>query len=216
MNPTSAHWSEVDEQGIVYIYREYYVAGKGVDQHAEAIKEICQTDGSTPTASDGKIQIYMDYAIKGDYDPHGISAWEHYNRRGIFGLDADKRVQDGIQNMQVYLRPSQTRQFPSWHPKAGQYGSPSVFIFDGCCPWLVREMKAYEWKETKEGQNAPEEPKKHFDHLMDSGRYLLQAVKHTTSAPEPQPKYQDAEHEKQAKFTQFVFTRDEDEGEPDE
>jgi len=216
VNPTAVVWGALDEVGNVFIYREYYVAGKGVDQHAEAIKEICQADGSTPTTNEGKIQIYMDYAIKGDYDPHGISAWEHYNRRGIFGLDADKRVQDGIQNVQVYLHPKETQVFPPQHPKAGRPGAPRLFIFDGCCPWLVREFKAYEWKETREGQNAPEEPKKHFDHLMDAIRYLCQAIKHATSAPEPQPKYQDAEHEKLAKFTQYVFTREEDEEGDDE
>jgi hypothetical protein len=72
----------------------------------------------------------------------------------------------------------------------------------------VRELKAYEWKETKEGQNAPEEPKKHFDHVADSLRYLLNAVKHTTSAPEPAPKYRDDEHKRLAEMTQFIFTRE--------
>lgn len=215
VNATAVLWGAVDEQGIVYVYREYYVAGKGVDEHGPAIKETCKLDGNTPMTSDNKIKIYMDYAIKGDYDPHGISTWEHYNRQGIFGLDADKRVLDGIQNVAIYLRPSEKNVFPQWHPKAGRTGAPKLFIFDGCCPWLVKELKAYEWKETREGQNAPEEPKKHFDHASDALRYLCQAIKHAMSKEAPNPKYRDEQHKLDAGFTQYIFTRDEDENERD-
>jgi len=177
VNPTAVLWGAIDEAGRVYVYHEYYVAGKGVEEHAEAIKEICKVLGNTPMTQDNKIKIFMDYSLKGDYDPHGLSAWEHYNRRGIFGLNANKAVQDGIQTVQLYLKPRQDRTYPQYHPRAGQPGAPGLFIFDGACPWLVKELKAYEWEENREGSNASEQPKKFFDHLADALRYLCQAIR---------------------------------------
>lgn len=214
VNPTAVLWGAVDEAGRVYIYHEYYVAGKGVEEHAEAIKEICRVLGNTPTANDGKIKIFMDYSLKGDYDPHGLSAWEHYNRRGIFGLNANKAVQDGIQTVQLYLKPRQDRTYPDYHPRQGQAGAPALFIFDGACPWLVKELKAYEWEENSEGSNATEQPKKFFDHLADALRYLCQAVRETNSPTaklEKTPEQEAADRWKA--IAQHAFTRDNDEEE---
>jgi hypothetical protein len=185
----------VDEIGRIYIYHEYYVAGKGVEEHAEAIKEICRGLGNTPMTNDNKIKVFMDYSLKGDYDPHGLSAWEHYNKRGIFGLNANKAVQDGIQTVQLYLKEREDRVYPDYHPRQGQKGAPALFIFDGQCPWLVKELKAYEWEENREGSNATEQPKKFFDHLADALRYLCQAVRETSS---PQAKREKTQAEEVA------------------
>ena len=153
----------------------------------------------------------MDYSLKGDYDPAGLSAWEHYNRRGIFGLNANKAVQDGIQTVQLYLKPRQDRTYPSQHPRAGQQGAPGLFIFDGACPWLVKELKAYEWEESREGNNASETPKKFFDHLADALRYLCQAIREQHS---PQAKLEktieEQGRERMRAIANHAFTRDED------
>jgi hypothetical protein len=208
VNPTAVLWGALDEEGRVYIYREYYKAGGTIDEHAAAIKDLCKLDNSTPETEDGKVKLYMDYAAKGDYDPNGISIWQHYSNRGIFGLDADKRVLDGIQNVQLYMKPRDDQEFPNGHRKAGR-GAPKLYIFETACPWLVRELKAYEWEPTREGQNAPERPKKFFDHAVDALRYMLMAVRETTSSPAKQPIFRDEQHQREAQFVQWVFTQEE-------
>lgn len=208
VNPTAVVWGALDEEGRVYLYREYYKAGGTIDEHAVAIKEMCKLDGVTPETDEGKVKIYMDYAVRGDYDPNGITIWEHYNRRGIFGLDADKRVLDGIQTVQLLLKPREDQTFPVQHPKSGQTGAPKLFLFEGQTPWTVREFKAYEWETPKEGQNAPERPRKFFDHLMDAVRYLCAAVRESTSDPAKMPKFANETEERQAGFVQFVFAEE--------
>ena len=41
-NPLSAHWYAVDFDDNVYVIYEHFAAGKDIDFHAEAIREICE------------------------------------------------------------------------------------------------------------------------------------------------------------------------------
>ncbi len=44
---TSCHWYAVSSEGVVYPYREYYVSGKDLDEHAQAIHKMsCDEDGA--------------------------------------------------------------------------------------------------------------------------------------------------------------------------
>lgn len=44
---TSCHWYAVNSDGVVYCYREYYVSGKNLDEHAQEIHRLsCDEDGN--------------------------------------------------------------------------------------------------------------------------------------------------------------------------
>jgi phage terminase large subunit len=210
VNPTAVLWVAVDEHGNAYAYQEYYQAGKTLEEHAQAIKRLCAQDGHTPVTDDNKILIYADPSIKADYDPHGKSTWEHFNDKGIFCRAANNAVLDGIQNMQSFIHPQADRAFPSQHPRAGERGAPRLYIFDSACPWLCRELKAYEWEPTKEGQNAPEKPRKYMDHEADCLRYLCASIRDAVSGPAPLPNAEEIERKK-AEFD-WIYTPAGDEG----
>ena len=212
VNPTCVLWGAIDEAGRVFLYKEYYEHSRGVDQHAPAILELCKGD-QTPMTFDNKVKVYMDYALRGDYDAAGVSMWDHYLKHGIYGLNANKEVLDGIQTVSGFLRPRDDQEYPAQHRKRGK-GAPKVFILDGCCPWLVKELQAYQWEPTKEGRNAPEKPRKFFDHATDCARYLLQAVKEhkakeVPKEASPAEKYSATQKAiAEAAFTQTAFDED--------
>lgn len=183
VNPTAVLWGAVDEDGNIYIFQEYYQAGKTLEEHTQAIKALCGKAGHTPVTHDGKIHIYADPSIKADYDPAGKSTWEHFVDRGIYCTPANNAVLDGIQNVQMLLHPDPARKFPVWHHRAGQLGAPRLYIVETACPWLCKEIVAYEWEPTREGENAPERPKKFFDHACDAGRYLAAAIRDAKAVP---------------------------------
>lgn len=52
----------------------------------------------------------------------------------------DPRV--GYLRMRELLKCDDERRFPSWHPQAGEYGSPRWFIVEQACPELVDQLTA--------------------------------------------------------------------------
>lgn len=176
-NPTAIEAAAVDEMGNCIIYKEHYQDNATVDEHAAAFKQMA-ADDKFPVGADERYLVFMDYSVKGVYDKEGKTIWDDYFDKGIFGLNPDKDVNAGINMVKQYLKADPLRPYPKWHPKAGQMGSPRLFIVRSACPNLVNEMQTYQWEETKDGveKNHQEKPKKWNDHATDAERYIIQAL----------------------------------------
>ena len=67
------------------------------------------------------------------------------------------------------LTPDKNVQFPAWHERRGQYGSPRLFIARQC-PELWRELNGMQYAEGKD------EPIKRDDHAFDAEYRALYAI----------------------------------------
>ncbi len=150
-NPLSAHWYCVDWDGNVYVVAEHFAAGKDVDFHAEAIREISRrlnwrTDGK------GRICALIDSAANQRTLASPKSVSELFYERGILvNANVNKDVFTGIQRVKSFLRRGN--------------GEGNLYIFSDCVN-MIDEFKSYSWADG-------DTPVKRDDHCMDELRYYL-------------------------------------------
>ena len=150
-NPLSAHWYAVDFDDNVYVVYEHYEAGRDIDYHANAIKDICQRLG-WHTDSRGRVCALIDSAAKQRTLGSVKSVVELFYERGILvNPDVEKDLFTGIARVKSYL-------------KRGN-GTPNLYIFKGCVN-LINELKGYYW-------GSGDVPRKVNDHSLDEMRYYL-------------------------------------------
>ncbi len=158
-NPLSAHWYAVDFDDNVYVVAEHYEAGRDIDYHAEAIREICRrldwhSDGK------GRICALIDSAAKQRTLGSLKSVVELFYERGILvNPNVEKDLFSGIARVKSYLN--------------RKNGLPNLYIFRNCVH-LIRELKGYYW-------GSGDVPRKADDHSLDELRYYL------TSKPRKTP-----------------------------
>ena len=150
-NPLSAHWYAVDFDDNVYVIAEHYEAGRDIDYHADAIKEISSRLG-WHTDGKGRICALIDSAAKQRTLGSVKSVVELFYERGILvNPNVEKDLFSGIARVKSYLN--------------GKNGMPNIYIFP-CCVNLSRELKGYYW-------GSGDLPRKADDHSLDEMRYYL-------------------------------------------
>lgn len=176
-------WAESPD-GQLIMYRELYHTGKTVDEHAKDALETCTVPAPGYVRQDGDMacdgRIWIEPApqfIVCDHDAEGRAQLKR--QVGIGTRKADKRVIEGIERMQVRLRPRGD-------------GTPGVIFFrdavvkrdprllDAKKPTCtVEELPGYIWlvrptpATTTTQRSAKEEPLKENDHGCDTARYLI-------------------------------------------
>ncbi len=160
---TSCHWYAVDTDGNVWCYREYFVSGKDIDEHAKEIAKMSLD-------KDGVVEPYrytvMDTAAfaKAGYSE---TAAEIYERNGVNGLlPAAKERVIGWNAVHTYVSTP-----------------PKLKIFDTCVN-LIREIPL--------AQHDPKHPedvlpvRKDAEHgdALDDLRYFLRTLREA-QAPKP-------------------------------
>jgi len=161
-NPLSAHWYAVDFDDNVYVVYEHYAAGKDVDFHAEAIKNICAKIG-WKTDGKGRVRALIDSAAKQRTLAGVKSVVELFYERGILvNPEVEKDLFSGIARVKSYLNQKN--------------GLPNLYIFN-TCPHLISELKGYYW-------GNGDVPRKVDDHSLDEMRYYLMSRPKKTPAIE--------------------------------
>ncbi len=171
-NPLSAHWYAVDFDDNVYVVYEHYEAGRDVDYHAEAIRNICKSIGWKRDGK-GRIAALIDSAAKQRTLAGVKSVVELFYERGILvNPDVEKDLFSGIARVKSYLNQKN--------------GLPNIYIFK-TCPHLIGEIKGYFW-------GSGDTPRKVNDHSLDEMRYyLMSRPKKGKTAEEISPIQRDKE-----------------------
>ncbi len=150
-NPLSAHWYCVDWDGNIYVVAEHFAAGKDIDFHAGAIKEISRKLG-WKTDGRGRLCALIDSAAGQRTLASPKSVAELFYERGILvDTNVNKDVFSGISRVKSYL-------------KRGN-GEGDIYIFSTCVN-MIEEFKTYVWADG-------DAPKKTDDHCMDELRYYI-------------------------------------------
>lgn len=170
-NPTAFLVFRVDFEGNIYVVGEHYKAGSIISEHAPIIMEHLRRaeaeGGSTSIVADPSV---FNNALQGGHKTHAYSVADEYMEHGILGLSPGQNdVIAGINRVKEYLRLDPERINPITQNK----GAPRLFIFNGACPALEKELGTYRWKEKKGNLNDPDEPVKSGDHALDALRYFV-------------------------------------------
>ncbi len=150
-NPLSCHWYCVDDDGVVYVVAEHYLAGRDINYHADAIHNICKQLG-WHTDSSGRVEALIDSAANQRTLSSPASVAQLFCECGIL---VNSRV-----NKDVYSGINIVKQYLSTHT-----GKPRLYIFSNCTH-MIAEFKTYTW-------GTDDSPKKKDDHAMDELRYYL-------------------------------------------
>lgn len=158
-NPFTCQWWAIDPDGRMYLYREIYMTGRTVADHAAQILRLSAGERIEATVADTDAE---DRAT--------------LRQCGIPTVAAVKDVSPGIQAVQGRLR------------SAGD-GRPRLTVLRDslverdparaearrpCC--TAEEFDAYSWAKAADGRPNKEEPAKVDDHAMDSLRYATMYV----------------------------------------
>lgn len=152
-NPTAILWGAISPKGRIYIYDEFYEAGRRVDELAAIIKA---KSGKT------RIQDYIiDPATKQDKgNQSGLTIFSELEDNGIYCTPGKNQVMAGIDRVKEYLKIQDDKK-------------PNLILFPQCRN-LRMEFQTYRWKDLKIGEqrNKQEKPRKKDDHALDALRYL--------------------------------------------
>ena len=150
-NPLSAHWYCTDWDGNIYVIAEHFDAGKDIDFHANAIKEISKKLG-WKTDGYGRIRALIDSAASQRTLASQKSVAELFYERGILAdPNVNKDVFAGISRVKSYLIHGN--------------GVGNIYIFSNCVN-MIDEFKGYVW-------GGGDMPVKRDDHCMDELRYYI-------------------------------------------
>ncbi len=150
-NPLSCHWYAVDYDGNVYVVAEHFEAGKGIEYHADKIKEISERLG-WKKGNGGRYDALIDSASEQKTLASPRSVAELFYDYGInVNTRVNKDLFTGIQRVKSYL--------------SGCGGKPKLYVFK-TCPVMISEFKSYWW-------GTGDRPKKVDDHAMDELRYYI-------------------------------------------
>lgn len=160
---TSCHWYALDPDGNVWVYREYYGAGKDYDEHARAIKRLSEDkDG----VSEEYVWTMIDTAA---FAKAGFSetAAEIFERHGVIGLvPAAKERVVGWNAVHYYLR---------WTLST----PPRLRIFSTCAN-MIRTIPLLQ-HDTLHPEDVDTRGE---DHAADELRYILRTFREQ-KAPRP-------------------------------
>ncbi|MDE6442545.1 MAG: terminase family protein [Clostridia bacterium] len=150
-NPLSAHWYCVDWDGNIYVIAEHFAAGRDIDFHAQAIKDISSKLGWKKDGK-GRLHALIDSAASQRTLASPKSVCELFYERGIVvDTNVNKDVFSGISRVKSFL-------------KRGN-GEGDIFIFSNCVN-MIEEFRGYSWANG-------DTPVKRDDHCMDELRYYI-------------------------------------------
>jgi len=145
-NPFVCLWLAKDKDENWYVYREYYRAKTGIQEHIANIKA---------RSSNEKYQ--------GTYaDPENAEDRDELRKAGIHTLVARNDVARGIELVQSKL-------------KVKANGKPSLYIFKSCRN-TAREMAMYQYPKGTASRDPKDLPLAKNDHTLDVIRYILYTV----------------------------------------
>ena len=159
-NPTCCLWFAIDEDGNIFVYREYYSPGV-ISKHCREINRMSE--------GEKYIATYLPPECWGktlEKDEKLWSVADEYLEHDIIVSRANNEVLAGINRVAEYLKIDKEKV----HPVTGKKGSPSLFFFENCRNLLL-EIPNYIWADTKSEVSQKEKPKKVNDHACDALRY---------------------------------------------
>lgn len=160
-NPTCWLWYQVDSDGNIFVFHEYYEAGRVVADHARAVKMWEKQNDIYPVYRVGDPSIQNGIPTANGISKQSVQS--EYAHHGIYIALGNNDVDTGLNRVSFLLKPP-------------DFETPRLFI-DESCVNLDKEFRMYRWedwanKKTSANKAPKAMPKKRDDHAMDALRYF--------------------------------------------
>lgn len=166
-NPFVLQCWAIDPDGRMFLYRELYRTRRTVDQHARTILSLVTDD-------DGRWLEPEPMAIVCDHDAENRARFE--KELGMGTVPAVKTVSDGIEAVQVRMRPQKPDDRPRLCLFKGARQDPDPELQDQKKPSSTEEeIPGYVW-DSSGNRGIKETPLKINDHGCDAMRYAVAMV----------------------------------------
>jgi hypothetical protein len=155
-HPFCCLWAALDPDGRLVVYRELYMTGRTVADHAARINALSAGERIEATVAD-----------------HDREDRETLHQAGIVTIPAIKDIKSGIDAVTERLKPAAD-------------GKPRLFLLRGCLVerddslaekhapvCLVDEMGSYSWPKDAGGRPVKDLPVDRDNHAADALRYLV-------------------------------------------
>lgn len=153
-NPFTCLFFAEDPDGRLIMYRELYMTGRTVDEHAETIRKMMKND-SRPSA------------VITDHDAEGRATFERALE--LSTVAAHKSVLEGIEAVKERLKPAADGK-PRLILCRDALTEPDQALIDNRKPYCTQqELLEYTWDNGK----TREAPRKENDHGLDALRYVV-------------------------------------------
>jgi len=136
-------------------------------------------------SADGREYNFI--AKVGDYE--NKIALADMGKYGITFTNAVKQNKlTSVHRLAGYLHPNPQRVFPTWHPRAGQFGAPLMYITPSC-PHLIEEIPQQKWKSDQKGSDLKDEMDRGVKHdAVDCALYIVRILPAPADIPISKPK----------------------------
>jgi phage terminase large subunit len=154
-DPTVLIMGAIDpEEGVIYLYNEYFETSHAVPHHAHNMKQILD---EIPYGSLQK--LVADPSGKRSNISDNRSIFDHYAEYDIWFQPGDNRIEPGIAKVYAYLQLKKLKVFSSLKN-------------------TIREHVNYKYKpqELRNEKNLDEKPIDKDNHSVDSVRYMIQEL----------------------------------------
>lgn len=155
------------------------VGGRGWetrDRDGWGSRNVCYADPSIQSRTGGLTKWGAPATIETEFQENGIDL--------ILGNN-DPRV--GYARLRELVKPDPHRRFPLWHPRAGEYGSPRLFVVKDTCPELVEQLKAAPLQgidKRHAGEMIDPKWEGKYGHATAAARYIVSSRPAATPEPE--------------------------------
>ena len=158
-SPTTCLWLTASPRNTVYVYREYYAAGRSAQEHVKAITAM-----SGPEAYQGPAIIDPSVFVVNQANMTSVA--DEFQRHGFSLVPAVRATSQRSFEAQVET-------VKDWFMGRHPDGRPMLQVFDGC-KWTIRELRKWSYRMDKFGNPDPDDRyEKGNDHCLDAMRYCI-------------------------------------------
>lgn len=183
-HPTCCIWDAQDFEGNQISYREYKKKSSVPHDNAAEILRLS-------AGEEDRIQWTMaDPSTRKTETAGGVAERliDQYRQAGLYCQEANSDVKASISLLRGLLMPDPKHKFPTWHPRAGELGSPHWFICRDLRE-LLWELPQWKWKDVKPGSVDREKPLAVNDDMIACRRYSAMAMPREVEPAPPQDQW---------------------------
>ncbi len=113
---------------------------------------------------------------------------DEFVESGVSVIPANNDPRAGLIRLRTLIEPDPARRFPLWHRRAGEFGSPSLFVVGRRCPQLVEQLRSAPLQPIEKadgGEKIDPEFEGRYAHAVAMARYAVMARLGASVEPSP-------------------------------
>jgi hypothetical protein len=115
---------------------------------------------------------------------------DEFAENGVPVTPANNDPRAGLVRLRILIEPDPTRRFPLWHPRSGEFGSPSLFVVASRCRPLVEQLRSAPLQPIEKadgGEKVDPDWEGRFGHAVAMARYAVMSRPSPSTPPRRNP-----------------------------